>query len=351
MMAKVQSVAEVVAAVLAEWSADAVDVAVFGTSDPDGIAEIVASFCRTHLGAAPAGGLFYLASAGCVVGLRLETGEDIVLKAYQARWESPFLQAVQAVQAYAAAEGFPCARPLLAPANLSGRPNLAVVEAWWPDPGMRAVRTAEGRRLSASGLAALVRQSAALGSPSALAEHPLNSVGGSLYPEPHSPLFDFDASADGAGWIDELAGQAARLRNSDPTPPVVAHTDWSARNVRLGEERLLAIYDWDSVALTPESTAVGQAAATWCVTSEPGGSTFPALDEVVAYLEDYEAATESRFSPAQWRAAGAAAAWVLAYTARCEHSLSATGQARPHQHGARDRLAEDGPALLELRRP
>jgi hypothetical protein len=216
---------------------------------------------------------------------------------------------------------------------------------------MRAVRGAEGRKVSATGLAAQVRRSAALGLPSALAEHPLNTAVGSLYPEPHSPLFDFEATAAGAAWIDDLAGRAARLRSSDPTPPVVAHTDWSARNIRLGEERLLAIYDWDSVALTPESTAVGQAAATWCVTSEPDGSIFPALDEVTAYIEDYEAAVGSRLSPVQWRAAGAAVSWVLAYTARCEHSLSATGQARPDQHGARDRLAEDGPSLLELRRP
>ena len=43
----------------------------------------------------------------------------------------------------------------------------------------------------------------------------------------------------------------------------------------------------------------------------------------------------------------AAAAWVLAYTARCEHALEVKGMARPDQHAARERLAEAGEALLD----
>jgi sugar/nucleoside kinase (ribokinase family) len=111
------------------------------------------------------------------------------------------------------------------------------------------------------------------------------------------------------------------------------------------------VYDWDSVAAVPETTAVGQAAATWCVTSQPDGWEFPTLDEVTAFVEEYEAAAGHCFSPAQWRATGGAVAWVLAYTARCEHSLAVIGPTRPDQHGARDRLAGAGVALLELARP
>jgi hypothetical protein len=341
----------VVAAELALWGVGTVDAAVFGTDDPEGIATSVSSFCETHLGVRPVGAMFYRASAGCVVGLCLRSDQLVVLKAYQARWSEPFLGAVQTIQADAAAAGFPCARPRLAPTALPGRPNLAVVESWWPDPGMRALRSAQARRVSASGLAAQIRLGADVGAPAALLGHPLESTGGNLYPQPHSPLFNFEATADGAEWIDDLARLAARLRGTDPTPPVVAHMDWSARNIRLGDEELLAVYDWDSVALVPETTAVGQAAATWCVTAEPDGWEFPLSDEIVAYVEEFEAAAGRRFSPAQWRAAGGAAAWVLAYTARCEHSLAVIGEARPDQHGARDRLAQDGPTLLELRRP
>ena len=348
-----QSVAEVVAAERAVWDGvDTVDAAVFGTGDPDAIAAMVQSFCQIHLHAAPVGGLFYRASAGCVLGIRLATGDDVVLKAYQSRWEAPFLHAVLAVQRHAALEGMPCAQPRLAPVPLPGRPNLAVVESCWPDPGMRATRAPEALRVSAAGLARQIRLAADQGVAfPALAEHPLRRPGGQLYPEPHSPLFDFAATAEGAEWIDDLGRAAASVRDQDPTPPVVAHTDWSARNVRLDERQILAVYDWDSVAFVPEATALGHAAATWCVTSEPGGSTFPTFDEMSAYLAAYEDARGAPLSPAQWRSAGGAAAWVLAYTARCEHSLDVLGRARPDQSGARDRLADAGAALLELARP
>ena len=42
------------------------------------------------------------------------------------------------------------------------------------------------------------------------------------------------------------------LRQQDKSAPVVADTDWSARNVRFDEKDLLAVYDWDSVALVRE---------------------------------------------------------------------------------------------------
>jgi aminoglycoside phosphotransferase (APT) family kinase protein len=76
----------------------------------------------------------------------------------------------------------------------------------------------------------------------------------------------------------------------DDTPRIVAHTDWCARNVRIAED-LVAVYDWDSLSLVTESTAVGQAAATWSVTSEPGGSTFPSAAQIAAFIGAYELAS------------------------------------------------------------
>ncbi len=97
-----------------------------------------------------------------------------------------------------------------------------------------------------------------------------------------------------------------------------------------------------------ESTALGQAAVTWSVTSEPGGSRFPSAAGVAAFLEDYETAASAALSQAQVRAAGAAAVVNLAYIARCEHALATTGHARSDQHGARDRLRTDGEILLHM---
>ncbi len=343
-----EAVERVVAAQHARWGTDVVDTDVFGTGDPAAIAAIADRFCRGELGAGIDQGLFYGASVGCVLGVRLASGDEVVIKAYQERWRVPFLRAVQSVQAHVAGHGIPCGTPLRGPTALvPGRPNLAVIETYLPDPGLRPFSSAAERRVSATGLARQIAVCRALPELPALADHPLRQPTDGLYAEPHSPLFDFGSTAAGAEWIDALATRARRVRDADESAPVVAHTDWSARNVRLDEQRLLAVYDWDSVALVAESTAVGQAAATWSVTADPGGTAFPALGGIRGFIADYEGAAGYRLTDGQWRAAAAAAAWVLAYTARCEHALEVKGMARPDQHAAHERLADAGEALLD----
>jgi hypothetical protein len=322
----------------------------FGTSDPVEIAQIVEDFCRDRLGQSPATGLFYRGSVGCVFGVALADGTEVVLKVYQARWTKAFLTAVGGVQRHLAAHGFPCPQPLLAPTPLSNQlGSLVTVERLLPDPGLRPFHGPGDRAAAAGGLAEQIALCRRLELPD-LGPHPLETSSDGLYPEPHSPLFDFTATAQGAEWIDEFARRAQQLRNSDPTPPIPAHTDWSARNIRICDGQLVAVYDWDSVAFTTESTAVGQAAATWSVTSEPDGSEFPDIGEICGFVRDYERAAGRELPAEQWSATGASAAWVLAYTARCEHSLTAKSIARSDQHGARDRLASDGNKLLALSR-
>ena len=60
---------------------------------------------------------------------------------------------------------------------------------------------------------------------------------------------------------------------------------------------------------------------TGSVMADPGGTKFPDVSSVLAYMDDYESAKDTRLSPGQRRAACAAAVYVLAYTARCEHCL------------------------------
>ncbi|HSZ37927.1 MAG TPA: phosphotransferase [Acidimicrobiales bacterium] len=326
------------------------ELSVFGTADPERITEIVETFCRVHLGDTPHGAHFYASSVGCVIGLALETGRDVVMKSYQPRWRRPFLEAVQDAQRYAASGGLPCAMPLLAPAPVvEDGDRFAVVESWLPDPGMRPLASDAALSVSAAGLARQISSCRALDKADALLDHPLRSSPAGLYGEPHSPHFDFEGSSSGAEWIDDVARRAAAIRDREVTRRVVSHTDWSARNVRYDERRVLAVYDWDSVALVEESTAVGQAAVTWRVTAEPGGTEFPTADEVLRYVDSYEDAVGRAFSAGQRHAATAAAAYLLAYTSRCEHALEYAGIARSDPgaaRAARDRLAEDGDQLL-----
>ncbi len=121
----------------------------------------------------------------------------------------------------------------------------------WPPGGL-------GERelcVSAEGLSRLVTLAAEVpgDAVAGLVAHPLRTPDAGLYPEPHSPLFDFEATAAGAEWIDDLAGRARALRDGDTNPPVVAHTDWSARNVRVWPDGIRAVYDADSLAFVPRA--------------------------------------------------------------------------------------------------
>ena len=330
--------------------AGVVDRDILGTDVPALLAERFEAFCVRELDTLAVGGLFYAASAGCVLGVQLESGDAVVIKTYQRRWRKPFLGAVQDAQQRLERGGIPCPSPVAPPAEIRPpRPNLAIVETWVPDPGMRPGGSTAARRVSAAGLAQQIGICLTLPDVERFLPHPLRSDADGLYGTPHSPLFDFERAGPGAEWIDDLAHRAKKVRDQDTSPLVVAHTDWSARNVRFDEDRLLAVYDWDSLALVKEATAVGQAAMTWSVTADPGGTEFPEMDSVLGYMADYGQARNRSFNDEQHRTALAAAVYILAYSARCEHSLAFRGVARDDQDAARRRLAEIGSTLLNLR--
>jgi aminoglycoside phosphotransferase (APT) family kinase protein len=127
------------------------------------------------------------------------------------------------------------------------------------------------------------------------------------------------------------------------TTSVIAHGDWSARNIRLGPDGLVCVYDWESIQVGPECAAVGVAAATWRALGEANEPMAPSAAEIVRYVECYEAALSGALTAHQRRSARAAAVYALAYTARCEHAL----QPGTRNGRASGRLAQDN-GLLSL---
>lgn len=276
----------------------------------------------------------HTASVGTVTSVQSNDGVDVVVKAYQPKWSAAFLSGVVDAQSRLADVGVACARPIAGPVPC-GR-GLATIETHLTDPGQPTEFGDRHRAASAHGLAMVIEN---LPVDDRLAGHPLDQrQPGALYPEPHSPLFDFDATGGGAEWIDELAALGRAHRDEQAT--VIAHSDWSARNVRLTSDGIAAIYDWDSLTSTSLPTALGQAAATWRALGESGEPEAPDLAEINAWIDDYP----SRLSMVQRRGAIAAALWTLAYTARCEHAADPTEQ---HHRRARPTLRRDAPRYRE----
>jgi aminoglycoside phosphotransferase (APT) family kinase protein len=146
-----------------------------------------------------------------------------------------------------------------------------------------------------------------------------------LWWQPHDVRFDFDATSDGAGWIDDLA-RVARARLCHPQtaqPVVVGHFDWRVENLGLagpGAE-VIAIYDWDSLAVAPEAIVVGNTAAQFTADwASPQPDPLPTMADMRAFVADYEEARGASFDEAERDLLDAANLALCAYGARCQHS-------------------------------
>jgi Ser/Thr protein kinase RdoA (MazF antagonist) len=309
----------VIADRLAGWNIDTLPLErqLFGTDDPDALAAAVDEWCRAHLGAAIANYEFFDASSGSVHGVTLADGRRVVVKGHRPALPRDYLVAVHEVQRTMAARGCAAPVPLVAPVAM-GHGHVSAESMLGPFPRPDAHAPAV-RAALATGLAQFIARGVGVDAP----PHPMNTWGHQLYPEPHSPRFDFEATAAGAEWIDALAAKARdRLRDFADAPRTLVHGDWRIENVRVAEGDVVAIYDWDSIGLEPETHAVATAARTFCCDWDRDDiARFPAPSEIAAFVADYETARGAPFTAGERDHIAASIVASLAYGARCEHSI------------------------------
>jgi len=142
-------------------------------------------------------------SVGAGVTLQLAT-DKIFLKVWSGDADPKALSAQLQVKVDLAAGGFPAPRVLTDLSRLG--PGWATAMEYKRDGAPTDVRMPGVRRAMEVGLLQFVRSS-----------EPYRDVEGLLHrllgvwPRPHSPLFDFAATTQGAGWIDNLALEFAEL--------------------------------------------------------------------------------------------------------------------------------------------
>jgi len=319
------AVAGQIHALTENWDNPAVERAIFGTADPAQIAAYVDAFCREHLGAGIAEALFYRSSIGSVFGLGLEDGQRVVVKAHQPDYPAVYLGAVQRVARHLASRGFPCPVPILDPTRMGL--GTATAETFIGDGECRNAHEPEVRQAIACALwrqIDLAREFVNLpGIGELQAQHPVPPE--RLFGKPHSVIFDFEATAAGAEWIDELGWRAKRLLSQPVGEMVIGHSDWSAKHFLFVEGAMRVIYDWDSLRVDPEPVIVGRAAHAFCAVYDTplDGKVLhtPSYEDVVAFVAEYQAARGVAFTPAERRAVGAACTYSIAYSSRCSHAL------------------------------
>ena len=258
---------------------------------------------------------FFAASVGALFGVIRRDGTRVAIKVHKRHEDDAYFTAMQQVQSALADAGFPAPRP-------RGRRGQATLEEWLDEGVFRDAHEPEVRRAMARELVRLHRLATDSGVRPRRPFFPLGDE--ALWPTPHNVLFDFEATVDGAEWIDEIARAAKRARDAGAGAEVVGHTDWSAKHVRFDADlRAVAVYDWDSLDTQPEPLLVGNAAGSFTYTEELEHDVFlwPNAEEALAFIEDYEAARGAPFDDEERRAALGACVYLRAYAARCGHAF------------------------------
>jgi hypothetical protein len=338
----VASLEAAIAAHLAEWEQPFVELATHGTADARTIGRAIDGFCVEALGAPVAEALFYRSSVGAVAGVVLADGRRVVLKVHQPDQSAAHLRDVVTIQQHLAADA------RLAPPVIAGPSPLGL--------GLATVEEFCSRGVVRDGHEPVVRRGLAFGLHRVIvALEPFANVVGlrsgelpqdSLWPTPHSRLFDFQATTQGAGYIDDLAREARR-RMGSVGRRVIGHSDWRAEHVRFEGDEISVAHDWDSLRRSLEPAAVGATAHMFCADwSREDFVQAPTFEEARAFVDDYESARGRSFTLEERRECGAAFTYAVAYTARCGHASGVDIRHQPgnHQH----LIAAHGLGLLDL---
>ena len=297
---------------------------ILGTARPEKVRRSLDTFCKAHFGSAIEEILFFQLGTGATFGLLLRNEGRIFLKVHPPVRPAGYLRAVHRVQDHLYRKNFPCPKPLLGP--LPFGESLATVDELVEGGEIPDGHDPKARRQMAVSLVHQIGLAGEVPNVQGLEKGWPWPEKDELWPPPHNALFNFEATSEGAGWIDAAAAKAKALVDDFRGRMVIGHTDWSADQLRMRNGKISAVYDWDSLRPEKEVVVVGIAASNFTSTWSLGVPNPPSPEETRRFVEDYEAARGEQFFEEERRAVAAAAAYATAYIARCEHALDVEGE-------------------------
>jgi hypothetical protein len=295
----------------------------------------ISEWCARRLGARPLEELFRRTHLTGVVALVLSDGRSVVIKI---RPPSTRLQAITTIQRLLHARGFPCPEVLAGPAPLGAR--VATAETYVAPSGKPP------DRVPPEPVAELLAELMELAPPP--------TEFGGLDPAPPWVGWDHDRDGiwpwpddldldlnqyPGPHWIEDVAIRVReRLRHVE-SPPVIGHIDWEAQNFDWHDDIPVVVHDWDSLAIRPEATIAGAAAATF--TSNGRDNVAATVADTAAFLDAYRQRRPG-WTSCDTEIGWCAGLWVLIYNAKKEFLGGGTGYLDHLQRELDERVARAG---------
>ena len=263
----------------------------------------VDGWCLRFLGGRPATVLFGVSHLSEVWGVRLVDGREVVIK--RRADDSGRTARCGRAQRLLAERGFPCPLPLT-DVILDG--GVATHAERFVAGGERELHeTPAAAARSAVLLADLVGHLSVLHLDPPL-PNPEWVLWNAALPARHQVM-------TAPAWLEDTSLRVQAKLAAYALSPVLGHADWEAQNMVWQDGKPLAVHDWDSLAFLPEATIAGTAAGVFATHDQP---TLAPLESSQAFLDAYESARGSRFSPYETEVAWAASIWVALHNARDE---------------------------------
>lgn len=311
---------------------------IFSTADANVINDHLNRYCKAQFNQLIAACSFAYLSVGATFVVQLTDGTHLALKANGPHQNVASLTACCKIQKTLAEQGFPCPDVL----RLPQRFEASVITAQtFCEPGERvnpddAVTARQLSHTLARYLAKLIQQSNSLPQtalPKADLSPWMELHQTRLWHRPHNILFDFEKTAAGAEWIDEIAREAKQILRAATGPVVIGHSDWSLQNMSfrqntlaqqtLAQQTLRCVYDWDSLRVGLEPCFVGGAARCFRHDWRYGPPEKAiSIEEVQQFIAAYEQERGQMFSAAERRVIDAAVVYTAAYGVRCGHAIA-----------------------------
>lgn len=307
---------------LTNYFNDLEDMAIFasvlGTDDVHAVQDQITDVVKKYFDQDVKSVLFIKGSIGVVFGFELTDGRNVILKIFSQRIYKEYLDEMNHVLKILDAEHFPAPRALSEIFKFfdTHAGFYAYISGEHPDAHRPEIRLE---------LVKYLARFIELGE-----KHQLKPMFNfvqqndtdSLWPKPHNILFNLESTKAGSEWIEARARNAKEILKRQTKSNILGHIDWRIENTYFVNDKLVAVFDWDSLGSMSELELVGRIAAQFASNFGSNLKATSSPEEGRAFVAEYEQFRNKKFSIADRIIISAASDDHIAYIARLEHALN-----------------------------